>query len=109
MGICILRQGGISLSLNEPHGAQDGTCNAADVVIARADIRGSNAEEAVDATEGYEEEIRLVDIEAEPDEDDLRELSCVSATHFIIFFSPGSEPGGIDIPRRWSYYRWRHR
>lgn len=65
--------------MNEPHAAQDGTCNAADVVVARAEIRCGDAKKPVDAADGYEEEIRLVDIEAEPDEDNLRELSSLSA------------------------------
>jgi hypothetical protein len=60
--------------MNEPQCAQGHIRNTANIVIARADISCTDAEEAVDAAESDEKEIRPVNIEAQSDKNDLREL-----------------------------------
>ncbi len=69
--------------MNEPNCAQDDIRNTANISIARADISCGDAEEAVDATEGDEKEIRLVNIEAQADKNDLGELHLYQRTSHV--------------------------
>ena len=69
--------------MNEPQCAQDDIRNTANISIARADISCADGEEAVDATEGDEKEIRLVDIEAQSDKNDLGELHLCQRTAYL--------------------------